>query len=112
MQKSEKRRKDTGTYRTIYHGKTIPENQSRKNNSKPHQQGEVPGIQLLPKQREMPNAGTPQVSQEDEEPSSRTDGKGKQMEQSGERRETQELYDWVDKLLSVCRHESPDGRDG
>lgn len=29
-----------------------------------------------------------------EEPSPRADGKGKQMEQSGKRRETQEIYNW------------------
>lgn len=50
----------------------------------------------------MPYAGAPQVNQEDEEPSQGNDSKGKQVEQPGERRETQELYDWVDKLLPVC----------
>lgn len=42
------------------------------------------------------------VNQEDEEPSQRIDSEGKQVEQSGERRETQAIYDWVDKLLPVC----------
>ena len=31
------------------------------------------------------------------------------MEQPGERRETQEIYDWVDQLLPVRGHEKPDG---
>ena len=60
----------------------------------------------------MPYAGTPQVNQEDEEPSQRIDSKGKQVEQPGERGKTQEIYDWVDKLLPVCRHEKPDGDHG
>ena len=34
------------------------------------------------------------------------------MEQSGKRRETQEIYDWVDKLLPVCGHEKADGGHG
>lgn len=34
------------------------------------------------------------------------------MEQPGERRETQAIYDWVDKLLPVCGHEKPDGSHG
>lgn len=60
----------------------------------------------------MPYAGTPQVNREDEKPSKGIDDKGKQMEQPGEGRETQEIYDWVDKLLPVCRHEKPDGDYG
>ena len=60
----------------------------------------------------MPYAGTPWVNQEDEEPSQRIDSKGKQVEQPGEGRETQEIYDWVDRLLSVCRQEKPDGDHG
>ena len=60
----------------------------------------------------MPYAGAPQVNQEDEEPSQGNDSKGKQVEQPGERRETQELYDWVDQLLPVCGHEKPDGEHG
>ena len=34
------------------------------------------------------------------------------MEQSGEGRETQTIYDWVDQLLPVCRHERADGNHG
>ena len=34
------------------------------------------------------------------------------MEQRGERRETQEIYDWVDKLLPICGHEKADGGHG
>ena len=69
-------------------------------------------IRLLPPQREMPYAGTPQVNQKDEETSQRTDSEGKQVEQSGKRRETQAIYDGVDKLLPVCRHENTDGNHG
>ena len=60
----------------------------------------------------MPYAGTPQVNREDEKPTKGIDDKGKQMEQPGEGRETQEIYDWVDKLLPVRRHEKPDGNHG
>ena len=56
----------------------------------------------------MPYAGTPQDNQEDEEPSQRIDSKGEQVEQPGERRKTQEIYDRVDQLVPVCRHEKPD----
>ena len=34
------------------------------------------------------------------------------MEQPGERRETQEIYNWVDKLLPVRGHEKADGGQG
>lgn len=60
----------------------------------------------------MSYAGTTQDNQEDEEPSQRIDCKGKQVEQPGERRKTQEIYDWVDQLLPVCRHEKPDEGHG
>ena len=60
----------------------------------------------------MPYAGAPQVNQEDEEPSQGNDSKGKQVEQPGERRKTQKIYDWVDQLLPVRRHEKPDGDNG
>ena len=96
----------------VYHRETIPESQSPKNDNKPHQQGEISRIRLLPPQREMPYAGTPQVNQKDEETSQRTDSEGKQVEQSGKRRETQAIYDGVDKLLPVCRHENTDGNHG
>lgn len=36
----------------------------------------------------------------------------KQVEQPGKRRETQEIHKRVDQLLSVCRHEESDGRNG
>lgn len=60
----------------------------------------------------MPYAGTPQNNQEDEEQTQRIDSKGKQVEQPGKRRETQEIYDWVDKLLPVRGHEKADGGHG
>ena len=60
----------------------------------------------------MPYAGTPQDNQEDEEPSQRIDSKGEQVEQPGERRKTQEIYDRVDKLLSAGGYEKPDGDHG
>jgi len=34
------------------------------------------------------------------------------VEQPGKRKETQGIYDWVDKLFQVCGHEEPDGRNG
>ena len=70
------------------------------------------GYGILPIQREMPNACTSQVNQEDEEPSQGIDSEGKQVEQPGERREAQEIYKWVDKLLPVCGYEKPDGNYG
>ena len=34
------------------------------------------------------------------------------MEQYGKRKETQEIYDWVDKLLPICGYEELDGDNG
>ena len=112
MQKPEKHRKNAETYHTVYHREAIPESQSRENDSQSYQQSEIPRIWILPKQRKMSYAGTPQVNQEDEKPSQRIDSKGKQVEQPGERRETQEIYDRVDKLLPVCGHEKADEGHG
>lgn len=59
MQKPEKRRKNAETYHTVYYEEAIPESQSRENDSESRQQSEIPRIWILPKQREMPYAGTP-----------------------------------------------------
>ena len=60
----------------------------------------------------MAYAGTPKVNPEDEEASKGSDSQGKQVEQPGKRRKAQEIYNWVDELLPVYRHEEPAGGNG
>ena len=60
----------------------------------------------------MPYAGTSKVNQEDEESIKEIDSKRKQVEQYGKRKDTQEIYDWVDQLLPICGYEKPDGNYG
>lgn len=57
----------------------------------------------------MQAEGTTEISGKDEKPPKGTHNQREQMEQSGKRRETQEIHKWVDKLLSICGHEEPDG---
>ena len=60
----------------------------------------------------MQAESTPEIGGKDEKPIEGTDNQREQMEQPGKGKEAQGIYDWVDKLFQVCRHEEPDGRNG
>lgn len=60
----------------------------------------------------MQAEGTSEIGGKDEKPNQGTYDQRQQVEQPGKRKETQGIYDWVDKLFQVCGHEEPDGKNG
>lgn len=56
--------------------------------------------------------GTPEISGKDEKPLKGAYSQREQVEQSGKRRETEEIHKWVDKLFSICGHEELAGENG
>lgn len=66
LQEQEKCGENAGEHHPIYRGETIPESKPCQDNSNPCQQNKIPGIRILPEQREMQVPGTSQDHQEDE----------------------------------------------
>ena len=92
MQKQEECREDARIYHAIHNRQTISEKESPENNSEPYQQSQIPRIRILKVQREMPLPDTSEVRNKDEKQTEGTDRQWKQMEQSREEEEIQEVY--------------------